>query len=818
MADASRSLTSSSLASDMPLDEKEEFYKQIDELDTISDDNEDGIDDARQQSRDFIVRAKEGNRKRPSHPKNTSNSTTLHSKRLRIGSASTTPAPTAPNIRTAPESITPTVVEATPSLREQSEGPNPRRLQISKSFVQDTPQDLRSAPLASLRRTQTTPGTTAISTSLAASVRQLPQSSMAGANRGRKSEKSRKKEKEVVPEHEKKLKELKLFYIPGDRVGPRKARMERAELYGAVTTKDISEATHIVVDSNLTYKDIENHIPSVAGKHAPAIANDQWPLQCILRKSVFLPTYTYRPKGTPTGEPAASTVSLATPAPQASLELKGTANNRNRWDYVSPETTQASERAGGSNEVPSEPIEKLSQQPVPAQPISSSSKLRPDADDAGKDAPHHSQVQRQSSGFGDELAEIMNQVREEFKDLPRIGEDDANAQGDGEKEKPGDSDSGDDSDGERKRKRPKKKSVEEYFACSRGGTKDGDESNPNAETIAVLKKMSEYYTQTNDHWRMTSYRKAIKVLERTVDRKITTAEEALELPCFGPRLSAKLEEIVNTRSLARLEYATSDPMSKVLSLFLGIYGVGKATADKWIAKGYRTLDDLVQKAKLTEHQKLGIDHYEDLNTRIPRAEVTQLGDLVKAEAARIDPSVILLVGGSYRRGAETSGDIDFIITKAGTTSSKELVPFLSKLVGNLWRSGFFTAEVASHTSAKDSTGSTWHGCCILPRIAGFNDDESYRPIWRRIDLLLVPESEYGAALIYFTGNDIFNRSMRLLASRKGMRLNQRGLYKDVLRGADRMKVTEGELVEGKDEKKIFEILKVKWREPSQRWC
>lgn len=74
-------------------------------------------------------------------------------------------------------------------------------------------------------------------------------------------------------------------------------------------------------------------------------------------------------------------------------------------------------------------------------------------------------------------------------------------------------------------------------------------------------------------------------------------------------------------------------------------------------------------------------------------------------------------------------------------------------------------------------------------------------------------------MIYFTGNDIFNRSLRLLASTtKNMRLNQRGLYKDVIRGPKRERLTEGELVEGKSEKRIFEILGVQWREPHERWC
>lgn len=81
-----------------------------------------------------------------------------------------------------------------------------------------------------------------------------------------------------------------------------------------------------------------------------------------------------------------------------------------------------------------------------------------------------------------------------------------------------------------------------------------------------------------------------------------------------------------------------------------------------------------------------------------------------------------------------------------------------------------------------------------------------------------PETEYGAALLYFTGNDIFNRSIRLLASKRKMRLNQCGLYKNVIRGDNREKLTQGQLVEGKSEKRIFEILGVQWREPHERWC
>jgi len=67
------------------------------------------------------------------------------------------------------------------------------------------------------------------------------------------------------------------------------------------------------------------------------------------------------------------------------------------------------------------------------------------------------------------------------------------------------------------------------------------------------------------------------------------------------------------------------------------------------------------------------------------------------------------------------------------------------------------------------------------------------------DILCVPYEYWGGALLYFTGDAIvnsfpvspfsganlhriqFNRSMRLLANRKGMSLNQRGLWEGVTR-------------------------------------
>ncbi|KAI5299456.1 hypothetical protein KEM55_002132 [Ascosphaera atra] len=91
------------------------------------------------------------------------------------------------------------------------------------------------------------------------------------------------------------------------------------------------------------------------------------------------------------------------------------------------------------------------------------------------------------------------------------------------------------------------------FACMhRNGGKDKD-SCPNSRTIEILQKMLDYYTETSDQWRILAYRKAIGALKREA-KHITTKEEARAIPGVGSRIADKIEEIVCTDRLKRLEY------------------------------------------------------------------------------------------------------------------------------------------------------------------------------------------------------------------------------------------------------------------------
>jgi len=331
------------------------------------------------------------------------------------------------------------------------------------------------------------------------------------------------------------------------------------------------------------------------------------------------------------------------------------------------------------------------------------------------------------------------------------------------------------------------------------------EANPNARTIEILQKMASYYDRIGDKWRTVGYRKAMAALHKQ-PKQVITKEEALAIPMIGERLAAKIEEIVATNRLRRLESTMTDPNDQLLQLFMGIYQAGYHLAQLWIAQGYRSLEELKSNPDLTPNHRIGIEHYGDFLQRIPRAEVAQLAQIVREALVATDPALQLIVGGSYRRGTPDSGDVDLLITKENASMAQVRSILVDSVIPNLFKTGFLKVVLAASTSRDE--GSKWHGACALPG----------SEVWRRIDLLFVPWNELGAALIYFTGNDIFNQSLRLLASRKGMRLNQHGLYKDVMRGDKRARMTDGTLVEAQREKKIFEILGVPYRPPEHRQC
>ncbi|KAK3382854.1 hypothetical protein B0T24DRAFT_602777 [Lasiosphaeria ovina] len=819
------------------LQEKVAFFEAMEALDSLSDgEDQVGIEerDHRARSRAFFKPAEKA--KPLSQPSQLArDGTAFHRPRRAVSAPS--PSTTAPP---------PDVIKATPTAQKpagRALGRLGRTPLGTVSFIEETPvPDSNRHIVASLRRMATMP-LPAVSSAL---VDQSP--SMSSALRKRK----RKQSTIAVPESDRIFRDLSFFYIPNNDIAPaRKLRIGRAQEYGAKWVRELSLATHVVVDKRLEHKDIQ---PVLGAAPAPSlvIVNEDYPLECIQFRNLLNPhQHQYRVLGCPS-QPVPSE-SAPSPLPsrdeELSLPLKEPLPGSRRHGHASrnvtpPLSAESSVQNGANVSNPQADI-GLNNSEDTRNPVIISAQ----AQFVGHGLQTGGSVSGlpQTLGTGTETSaqdELSNYIElmQKYKDLPLDADEDEPQPSEGGQQAISEQEveSGSDSNDRVRKKQSSrpgrpggKKDIAfaDRFACNHGGTKEtaGEDQNPNARTIDVLQSMLDYYSRIGDQWRTLAYRKAISTLRRQTV-KITTEEEAYLLPNIGRRLAMKIEEIVNTNNLRRLDYANEEPLDQALQTFLKIYDVGTSRASKWVSQGFRTLEDLKERADLTANQRIGIEHYDDLNTRIPRHEVAALGEYVKKTARDLDPAVELLIGGSYRRGSDSSGDIDLIVTKKGTTSASELLPFLMGLVDVLTKRGFLVAELAalhSHRPGKDRPGSKWHGCCVLPpgELAINNNDDNgaetaprRAPIWRRIDFLLVPESEYGAALIYFTGNDVFNRSIRLLASKKGMRLNQRGLYAEVMRGRDRARVTDGQLLEGRDERRIFDILGVKWREPWERWC
>lgn len=322
--------------------------------------------------------------------------------------------------------------------------------------------------------------------------------------------------------------------------------------------------------------------------------------------------------------------------------------------------------------------------------------------------------------------------------------------------------------------------------------------NPNERVIRLLSLMRQHYQNIKDEWRAQGYRKAISTLKSQTE-KITTAKQAKKLPGIGDRISKKIEEIVKTGHLQRLEEAERDPAAKVIEMLLKIHGVGPKIAKRWYGDGVRTLQDARTRPDLTSSQRIGIEHYDEFNERMPRSVVEKHYEIVKTSLEKIDPKAEAILMGSYRRGLPDCGDIDVIITKKNT-QLKDLAPILTELRKDLSAKDFIQCSL----SGPREENSKWYGASTIPG----------DPKWRRLDFLLVPWSQRGAALIYYTGNDLFNRSIRTVAQHKGYQLNQKGLFKKPPDGHSEPSMND--LVEGVDEKRIFDILGVQYRPPTER--
>ncbi|KAM6265327.1 DNA polymerase lambda isoform 2-T3 [Spheniscus humboldti] len=316
------------------------------------------------------------------------------------------------------------------------------------------------------------------------------------------------------------------------------------------------------------------------------------------------------------------------------------------------------------------------------------------------------------------------------------------------------------------------------------------------EKLEVLAKA---YSVQGDKWRALGYSKAINAL-KSYHKPVTSYQEACKIPGIGKRMAEKILEILESGHLRKLDHISESV--PVLELFSNIWGAGVKTAQMWYQQGFRTLDDIRTKATLTSQQAVGLKHYTDFLERMPREEAAEIEQTVRQAALALKPGLVCVACGSYRRGKPTCGDVDVLVTHPDGQSHRGV---FSKLLDSLHRSGFLTDDLVSQEDNGDQK--KYLGVCRLPGPARCH---------RRLDIIVVPYSEFACALLYFTGSAHFNRSMRALAKTKGMSLSEHALSSAVVRGPGGVKVASGHILPTPTERDVFIQLGLPYREPSER--
>ncbi|KAL0797621.1 hypothetical protein Bca101_052795 [Brassica carinata] len=345
----------------------------------------------------------------------------------------------------------------------------------------------------------------------------------------------------------------------------------------------------------------------------------------------------------------------------------------------------------------------------------------------------------------------------------------------------------------------------------------------NRNITEIFGKLINIYRALGDDRRSFSYYKAIPVIEK-FPTKIESVDQLKHLPGIGKSLTDHvseemysktaytyplmlvIQEIVTTGKLSKLEHFETDEKVRTISLFGEVWGIGPATALKLYEKGHRTLEDLKNEDSLTHAQKLGLKYFDDIRTRIPRQEVQEMEQLLQRVGEEVLPGVDIVCGGSYRRGKATCGDLDIVITHPDGQSHKG---FLTKFVKRLKEINFLREDLIFSTHSEEGTGSgvdTYFGLCTYPG----------QELRRRIDLKVYPRDIHAFGLIAWTGNDVLNRRLRLLAESKGYRLDDTGLFPATHSSSGNRGGKASASMKLSTEKQVFDFLGFPWLEPHER--
>lgn len=284
----------------------------------------------------------------------------------------------------------------------------------------------------------------------------------------------------------------------------------------------------------------------------------------------------------------------------------------------------------------------------------------------------------------------------------------------------------------------------------------------NADIAAIFEEIADLLEiQGANPFRIRAYRNAARTLgELSQDARmlVEKGDDLKRLPGIGDDLSARIREIVATGSCSLLERLRTELPPAVAEL-LKIPGLGPRRV-KALHHGLevQTVEQLYRAARDGRIRALpGFGEKTELNIlqaveahvsqarRFKLAVAAQYAEALRTYLAAVSGVKQVTIAGSFRRMRETVGDLDILATAMPDS------PVMQR----------FTAydEVAEVLSAGAKRASAMLKCGL------------------QVDLRVVAEESYGAALQYFTGSKAHNIAIRRIAQKHGLKVNEYGVYR-----------------------------------------
>ena len=311
----------------------------------------------------------------------------------------------------------------------------------------------------------------------------------------------------------------------------------------------------------------------------------------------------------------------------------------------------------------------------------------------------------------------------------------------------------------------------------------------NADIAAVFEEIADLLEiQGENPFRIRAYRNAARQMEAMgvpAADMVAGGEDLTELPGIGDDLAAKIEEIVKTGKCKALEKLRAK-LPPTITTLLKLPGLGpkrvKVLYDKLDIKTIAQLRAAVRAGKIHDLPGFGekteatireaLEQHAEAARRFKLAIAAQYAEPLKKYLEQAPGVQQVVLAGSYRRFKETVGDIDILVT--ATAPGKAMDRFTAY-------------DEVKDVLAKGGTRAT-----VMLK-SGL-----------QVDVRVVEQECFGAALQYFTGSKAHNIEIRRLAQERKLKISEYGVF----RGEKR--------IAGDTEESVYRTVGLPWIAPELR--